>query len=151
MFGPAIYLLYTSISVNPSHPAWWKCCCGVRCCCSLVVDASECFMKNPAECLVATYCYFEAQIKGASITGGPKLVNSVTHLKNSTFGKSNRTHVLRRMKPKDIGHILMVLEMMSTTTMTNLMGRNLTTIAIEEIVYPVVGDTATESEDEYVM
>ena len=36
-------------------------------------------------------------------TRGPKLVDSAFHLKNSTFGRSNRTHV-PRMEPEDIGH-----------------------------------------------
>ncbi|KAJ8439185.1 hypothetical protein Cgig2_029723 [Carnegiea gigantea] len=107
---------------------------GVHCRCLLVADVGECFTKKPAEVLVAIYCYFEARIKGTSVvvfmevseqkpkshlshcvhnmanssnvyTGGSKLVDSVIHLKNSTLGKSNRTHVLRRTEPEDIGHI----------------------------------------------
>ncbi|KAJ8441033.1 hypothetical protein Cgig2_027376 [Carnegiea gigantea] len=38
-------------------------------------------------------------------TGGSKLIDSVINLKNSTLGKSNRTHVPRRMEPEDIGHV----------------------------------------------
>ncbi|KAJ8430648.1 hypothetical protein Cgig2_025661 [Carnegiea gigantea] len=96
---------------------------------SLVADAAKCFMKKLAQVLVAAY--FEARIKRTYVvsywteqkleshlsqcvhnipsssnvqTGGPKLVDSVIHLKNSTFGNSNRTHVSRRTEPEDIGH-----------------------------------------------
>lgn len=37
--------------------------------------------------------------------GVPKLIDLIINLKNSSFGKSNRTHVPRRMELEDIGHI----------------------------------------------
>ncbi|KAJ8421179.1 hypothetical protein Cgig2_026983 [Carnegiea gigantea] len=40
-----------------------------------------------------------------NVIGVPKLIDSVINLKNSIFGKSNRTHVPRRMKLEDISHI----------------------------------------------
>ncbi|KAJ8442953.1 hypothetical protein Cgig2_019526 [Carnegiea gigantea] len=82
---------------------------------SLVADAAECFTKKHAQVLVATY--FEARIKGTSVTGGPKLVDLVIHLK---------MHVPRWMEAEDISHKPNGSEM--STTMTNLVGSNLTTI-----------------------